>query len=54
MQDYANILVKVIAIFGVMNRVPATIQAHNVFYVLRSCAYLNFLSKFDFRTENGL
>jgi len=29
--DYANVLVKVIAIFGVINRVPATAPAHNVF-----------------------
>jgi len=29
--DYANVLVKVVAIFGVVNRVPATTPAHNVF-----------------------
>jgi len=29
--DYANVLVKVVAIFGVINRVPATTPAHNVF-----------------------
>jgi len=29
--DYANVLVKVVVIFGVINRVPATIPAHNVF-----------------------
>jgi len=28
---YANGLVKVVAIFGVINRVPATTPAHNVF-----------------------
>jgi len=29
--DYANVLFKVVAIFGVINRVPATTPAHNVF-----------------------
>jgi len=29
--DYANGLVKVVAIFGVITRVPATAPAHNVF-----------------------
>jgi len=29
--DYANVLVKVVAIFGVINRVPATTPAHIVF-----------------------
>jgi len=29
--DYANVVVKVVAIFGVINRVPATTPAHNVF-----------------------
>jgi len=28
--DYANVLVKVVAIFGVINRVPATTPAHNL------------------------
>ena len=31
MPDYANLLFKVVAIFGVINRVPATALAHNVF-----------------------
>jgi len=53
-QDYANILVKLIAIFSVINRVPATTHAHNRFLMLRSCAYLNSLGKFDFCSENGL
>jgi len=30
--DYANVVVKVVAIFGVIYRVPATTPAHNVFY----------------------
>jgi len=29
--DYANLLVEVVAIFSVLNRVPATTPAHNVF-----------------------
>ena len=29
--DYANVLFKVVAIFGVINRVPAITPAHNVF-----------------------
>jgi len=29
--DYANVLVKVVAIFGVINCVSATTPAHNVF-----------------------
>jgi len=30
--DYANVVVKVVAIFGVINRVPATTPAHDAFY----------------------
>jgi len=29
--DHANVLVKVFVIFGVINRIPATTPAHNVF-----------------------
>jgi len=29
--DDANVLVKVVAIFGVINRIPATAPAHNAF-----------------------
>ena len=31
MPDYANVLVKVVVILGVIMRVPATAPAHNVF-----------------------
>ena len=31
MPDYTNVVVKVVAIFGVIYRVPATTPAHNVF-----------------------
>ena len=31
MPDYVNILVQVVAIFGVINRVPTITPAHNVF-----------------------
>ena len=30
MPDYANVLVKVVVILGVIKRVPATTPAHNV------------------------
>jgi len=30
--DYANVLVKVVAIFGAINCVPSTKPAHNVFF----------------------
>jgi len=30
--DYANVLVKVVAIFGVINRAPATTPAHDFCY----------------------
>jgi len=46
--DYANVFVKVVAMFGVINRVTSTKPAHNVF-LLRSCAYHNSLDKFDFQ-----
>ena len=52
MPDYANVLVKVVAIFGVINRVPATTPAHNVF-LLRSCAYLNSPNKLAFGPKSG-
>jgi len=29
--DYADVLVKMVVIFGVINRVPATTPAHNFF-----------------------
>jgi len=38
----------VVAIFGVINRVPSTKPAHNVF-LLRSWTYLNSLDKFSFQ-----
>jgi len=51
--DDVNVFVKVVAIFGVVNRVPSTKLAHNVF-LLRSCAYLNSLDKFGLQTYIGL
>jgi len=47
--DCANVLVKVVVILGVINRVPSAIPEHNVFLLLQSCAYLNFLCKLGFR-----
>jgi len=43
--DYANVLVNVVAIFGVINRAPAITPAHNFFLLLHSCAYLNSSGK---------
>ena len=45
--DYANVLVKVVVTLGVINRAPAAIPEHNVFLLLRSCAYLYYLGKFS-------
>jgi len=45
--DYANVLVKVDAIFGVIKRVPSTKPAHNVF-LLRSLAFPDSFDKFGF------
>jgi len=50
--DYTNVLVKVVAIFGVINRVPATTPAQR-FLSLRSCAYLKSLCKFGFGPKSG-
>jgi len=42
MPDYANVLVKVVAIFGLINCVPATTPAHNVFYYSAVAHILTF------------
>jgi len=47
--DYANVLVKVIAIFGVIYRVPATTPAHNVFCYSAVALIFNSLGKFGFQ-----
>ena len=41
---YPNVLVQVVAILAVINSGPATTSAHDVFLLLRSCAYLHILT----------
>jgi len=47
--DYANVLVKVVAIFGAINPVCLQLNLHTTFFLLRSCAHLNSLGKFGFQ-----
>jgi len=55
--DYASVLLKVVAIFGVINRVPATTPAHNVFcysavaHILTSSVNLAFRPKSGFKNK---
>ena len=55
MADYANGLVKVVVFFGVINRVPATTPAHNVFcysavaHILTPSVNLAFEFKLGFK-----
>jgi len=55
--DYANVLVKVVVILGVINRVPAAIPEHNVFcyyavaHLLTPSANLSFGPKSDFKNK---
>jgi len=57
MPDYANVLFKVVAIFGVINRVPATTPAHNllcysaVAHILTPLVNLAFRPKSDFKNK---
>ena len=57
MPDNTNALVKVVAIFGVINRVPATTPAHNVFcysavaHVLTPSVNLAFRPKSGFKNK---
>jgi len=56
--DYANALVKVVAIFGVINCVPATTPAHVFCYsavarILAPSAYLAFRPKSGFKNKCG-
>ena len=59
MPDYANVLVKVVAIFGVIICVPATTPAHNVLcysaaaHILTSSINLAFGPKSGFRARAG-
>jgi len=55
--DYANVLFKVVAIFGVINRVPATTPAHNVFcysavaHIITPSVNVVFRPKSSFRNK---
>ena len=57
MPDYANVLVKVVVILGVINRVPATTPAHNVFcysavaHIVTPLVNLAFKSKSGFKNK---
>ena len=51
MPDDANVLAKVVVVFGVINRVPATCTQRLL--LLRSCAYLNSLDNLAYRPKLG-
>jgi len=52
--DYANVLVKVVAIFGVINRVSATTSAHNIFCYSTVAHILSPSANLAFRPKSGL
>jgi len=55
--DYANVLVKAVTIFGVINRAPATTPEHNIFcysvvaYILTPLVNLAFRTKLGFKNK---
>jgi len=51
--DYANVLVKVVAIFGVISPVPATTPAHSVFYYSAVAYILTASVNWAFRPKLG-
>jgi len=51
--DYANVLVKVVAVFGLINRVPATTPAHNVFCFSAVAHILTLSVNLAFRPKSG-
>ena len=53
MPDYANVLVKVVAIFGVIKRVPATTPANNVFCYSAVAHIVTPLVNLAFRPISG-
>ena len=55
MPDYANVLVKVVAIFGVINRVglPTTTPAHNIFCYSTVAHILTSSENFAFGPKSG-
>jgi len=52
-QDYANVLVKVVAIFDVINRAPATTPAHKVFCCYAVVHILTPSVNMAFRLKSG-
>jgi len=52
--DDANVLVKVVAIFGVINRVPATAPAHSAFCYSTVVHILTRSETLAFRPKSGL
>jgi len=52
--DFANVLVKVVAIFGVISRVLATTPAHNIFSYSAVAHILTPSANCSFRPESGL
>ena len=53
MADYANALVTVVVIFGVINRVPATTLSHNVFCYSAVAHILTPSANLAFRPKSG-
>jgi len=51
--DDANVLVRVVAIFGVINRVPATAPAHSVFCYSAVVHILTRSETLAFRPKSG-
>jgi len=51
--DYANILVKMVVVLGVINRVPATTPANNVFCYSAVAHILTPLVNLAFRPKSG-
>jgi len=51
--DYANVLVKGVAVFGVIIRVPATTPAHNVFCFSAVAHILTRSETLAFRPKSG-
>ena len=53
MPDYANVLVKVVVILGVIKRVPATAFANNVFCYSAVAHIVTLLVNLAFRSKSG-
>ena len=54
MPDYANVLVKVVVIMGVINRVPVTTPANNVFCYSAVAHIITPLVNLAFRPKSCL